>query len=272
MHRLPELPTLSSVQMESFVENGFVRVDEAFPRAVADQVREILWRDTGCDRNDPRTWTRPQVRLNAYSAPPFLAAAGTPPLTAAYDQLVGAGRWHPLDSMATFPIRFPSLQPSGDVDWHVDMSFGPATSDTLRWRANLVSEGRALLMLFLFSDVDHDDAPTRLRAGSHLDVARLLAEVGPEGLSLADLIDADFGRMGFLREELAVGPAGTVYLCHPFLVHAGQDGPRRPRFMGQPALVPVGPLRLDGDIEALAPVEQAIRRALHGTGPVGTVL
>src|SRR5690606_28837951 len=34
--------------------------------------------------------------------------------------------------------------------------------DFLEWRANVTSKGRALLMLFLFSDVGDRDAPTRL--------------------------------------------------------------------------------------------------------------
>ncbi len=35
---------------------------------------------------------------------------------------------------------------------------------------------------------------------------------------------------------LATGEAGTVYLCHPFLVHAAQiHRGKRPRFMAQPA-------------------------------------
>jgi len=33
-----------------------------------------------------------------------------------------------------------------------------ANNDSMQWRANIVSSGRALLMLFLFSDVGPDDA------------------------------------------------------------------------------------------------------------------
>ena len=39
---------------------------------------------------------------------------------------------------------------------------------------------RALLMLFLFSEVGEDDAPTRIRVGSHLDVPPVLAPHGPK--------------------------------------------------------------------------------------------
>jgi hypothetical protein len=38
-------------------------------------------------------------------------------------------------------------------------------------------------MLFLFSDVGQDDAPTRIRIGSHLDMARFLEPAGQAGMS-----------------------------------------------------------------------------------------
>ena len=40
-------------------------------------------------------------------------------------------------------------------------------------------------MLLLYSDVGEDDAPTRIRVGSHLQIARKLAPAGEAGLSLA---------------------------------------------------------------------------------------
>jgi hypothetical protein len=75
-------------------------------------------------------------------------------------------------------------------------------------------------MLFLFSDVGPRDAPTRIRVGSHLDLARILEPAGNAGLSFLDLakmLDASPER----HVIHATGEAGTVYLCHPFLVHAG---------------------------------------------------
>src|SRR5450432_790714 len=39
---------LRAVQIDQFIEHGFVRVDDAFPRAFADAARAILWADTGC--------------------------------------------------------------------------------------------------------------------------------------------------------------------------------------------------------------------------------
>jgi hypothetical protein len=75
-------------------------------------------------------------------------------------------------------------------------------------------------MLFLFSDVGECDAPTRIKSGSHLDIARFLKPAGEAGMSHAmlDELAAAIAR----PEALAIGEAGTVYLCHPFLAHAAQ--------------------------------------------------
>jgi Phytanoyl-CoA dioxygenase (PhyH) len=128
----------------------------------------------------------------------------------------------------------------------------------------VTSKGRALLMLFLFSDVGQDDAPTRIRAGSHLDIARMLAPAGEAGLSLRELSANGFAETAERPEVLAMGEAGTVYLCHPFLVHAAQPHHgTRPRFMAQPPLAPAEPFLLEREDGAYSPVEQAIRNALH---------
>jgi hypothetical protein len=64
-------------------------------------------------------------------------------------------------------------------------------------------------------------------------------------------------------EALAAGEAGTVYLCHPFLVHAAQmHHGKVPRFVAQPPLHPAAPFRLDRTDGEYSPVEIAIRLAL----------
>jgi hypothetical protein len=236
---------LDSSQIQQFIENGFIRLDGAFPRKLADEGREILWRDTGCDPHDPTTWTQPVIRLGGYAQEPFRDAVNTPELHNAFDQLVGKRRWKPRYSLGTFPIRFPSPDDPGDAGWHVDVSFPDESSDLndfFSWRVNVTSKGRALLMLFLFSDVGEQDAPTRIRVGSHLDMAKWLAPFGDAGVSLRDL---DFESSAHRPQVLATGEAGTVYLCHPFLVHAAQPHHgKEPRFMAQPPLDPAEPFQL----------------------------
>ncbi|MBL9039044.1 MAG: phytanoyl-CoA dioxygenase family protein [Archangium sp.] len=248
-----------------FIHHGFVRIDGAFPRELADACRNILWRATGCGEDDPSTWTRPVVRIGEIPNPRFVEAANTPTLREAYDALAGAGRWLPRASLGTFPIRFPSPADPGDCGWHIDMSFGFENEpDFMKWRVNIASKGRALLMLFLFCDVGVDDAPTRLRVGSHLDVARRLAPYGHHGLTLGELASTAFRESAHRPEALATGPAGTVYLCHPFLVHAAQPHRgRSPRFIAQPPLLPDAPLDPWRTDETASPVERAIRLALE---------
>ncbi|NVB79952.1 MAG: phytanoyl-CoA dioxygenase [Kofleriaceae bacterium] len=254
---------LSAAQVEQFVLDGFVRVDDAFSRDIADSCRRVLWLATGCREDEPSTWVRPVVRIGQIPNPLFREAANTPKLHAAFDGLVGPGRWQPLGSLGTFPIRFPSPDDPGDCGWHIDASFGLENEpDFLKWRVNVASKGRALLMLFLFSDVGEDDAPTRIRVGSHLDLARRLASHGDEGLSIGELAATGFAESSHCPEVRATGPAGTVYLCHPFLVHAAQ--PHRgnvPRFLAQPPLLPRSPM--DPWRENASPVERAIRFALE---------
>jgi hypothetical protein len=270
-HLTPDSRTasaLSDAQIRQFIHEGFVKIQHAFPRELADESRSVLWRDTGCDEADPTTWTKPVIRLGMYEQEPFTRAANTSVLHQAFDQLVGPGRWRPRSDLGTFPIRFPSHRDPGDAGWHVDSSFPPDSGDTtdfLNWRINVTSKGRALLMLFLFSDVGENDAPTRIRVGSHLDVARILAAAGDYGLSSRELAATkDFAKTAARREVLAIGEAGTVYLCHPFLVHAAQPhNGSRPRFLAQPPLLPTESFLLNRTDGAYPPVEQAIRIALQ---------
>jgi Phytanoyl-CoA dioxygenase (PhyH) len=247
---------LTREDVERFVADGYLHLPGAVDRATADACRAELWAATGCSPDDPATWTRPVIRLEHFASPPFRAAANTPALHAAFDQLVGAGRWEPRGGLGTVPVRFPSPEPPGDDGWHLEASFAGPDG---RYRVNLRSRGRALLMLF--SDVGPDDAPTRIRVGSHLDVPALLADAGDDGREWFELCAEAVPASAHRPQALATGAAGDVYLCHPFLVHAAQPHRgTRPRFMAQPPLAPVG--ELDLDAPAPTPVARAVLAGL----------
>jgi len=256
---------LSSAQINDFIDHGFVRIDDAFSQELAAEARAIMWRDLPCNEHDPASWKFPVVRLPGYGGEPFRTIANAPVLHAAFDQLVGQGRWLPRDGLGTFPVRFPHPDDPGDAGWHVDLSFPGddcdpnERTDFSAWRVNVTSRGRALLTLFLFSDVGEDDAPTRIRAGSHMDMARYLEPAGAQGRShlMLEHVGAD------RPQALATGKAGTIYICHPFLIHAAQKHRgTTPRFFAQPSIGLAQAYQLDRLDKAYSPVEIAIRRAL----------
>lgn len=248
---------LSKNEIEQFIHNGFVRIDNAFSQETAGEVSDILWSDLPVSRSDRSTWTQPVIRLGMYTQKPFVDSLNTLKLHGAFDQLIGEGKWIPCRSVGTFPVRFPSdLQP-GDTGKHVDASFpGNDPANYFEWRVNIRSKGRALLILALYSDVGDNDAPTVIDEGSHIDVARLLSAEGDSGLSFAELADR-LEQLPERKEVYATGKAGTVYLCHPFLVHSAQ--PHRgahPKLMAQPPLLLRGGLFVSDT--GHSPVEQAI--------------
>ncbi|MEJ7589703.1 MAG: hypothetical protein WKI04_19300 [Ferruginibacter sp.] len=65
------------------------------------------------------------------------------------------------------------------------------------------------------------------------------------------------------EEVLATGKAGTVYVCHPLLVHAAQSHRgKNPRFMAQAALMANKEFEIKRPDGNYAPVESAIRKGL----------
>jgi hypothetical protein len=263
--------SLSALQIKQFIKDGLVRIDQAFPKELAEQALDELWRNTGCDRDNPNTWTHPVIRLmpidDQFGNQPlsFREAANTPILYRAFDQLLGNGRWQKRPNVGTFVVRFPGSEDPGDLGWHIDASFQADEKDNVLgdysdWRVNITSRGRALLMLFLFSDVGEQDAPTRIRVGSHQDMARFLAPAGDIGMSNMELESVGADR----PVAFATGKAGTVYLCHPFLIHAAQrHNGSKPRFMSQPPLGHAEPFKLEREDGDYSPAEIAIREALN---------
>jgi hypothetical protein len=253
------LSGLSTAQIDHFIEHGYVKLEGAFDSGLASRGRDELWDAIGLLPDAPETWSAPVIGLGFMSGSTFVDAANTPLLHKAYNVLIGEGRWLKPKGLGSFPVRFPSTDDPGDAGWHVDMSFGTDNADFMQWRINVKSRGRALLMLFLFSDVGVDDAPTKLRDGSQAAIARQLLPYGDAGLSLQELAADGFASTAICEEVLATGEAGTVYLCHPFIVHSAQ--PHRgtqPRFMAQPPLLPNG--EFDPALPP-SPVQVAIRKA-----------
>jgi hypothetical protein len=223
---------LDADQRSSYARDGFVRLDAAFPGELARRCRDVLWEQLDEHRDDPTTWKRPVVRIGHQSDPAFGRAATAHRWVAAIHEVAGPDAAPTPWMGGTIAIRFPVEGDPGDDGWHVDGSYlGPDGG----WWLNRVSRDRALLMLVLLSDVGVDDAPTRIRVGSHRDIPEVLTAFGDAGVASLRL---PLPERALVRPiALATGAAGDVYLCHPFLVHAAQrNRGTRPRFVAQPGV------------------------------------
>jgi hypothetical protein len=255
---------LTKEQINSFINHGFVKIENAFSSEIASECRTILWKATKCDPDNPESWTQPVIRIGELGFEPFKKAANTLILQNAFDQLVGKDNWLPRLTLGSFPIRFPCREAANDTGYHVDASFADEnTSNYFEWRINVKSKARGLLMLFLFSDVSEIDAPTIIKIGSHFDVAKILEPEGEKGLSFMELAQK-LNTISTKDEVFATGKAGTVYLCHPFIVHAAQNHTgTSPKFMAQPPLLTKCDFKLNPNDVLLCPVEKAILQGLR---------
>jgi hypothetical protein len=185
----------------------------------------VIWAalgERGVREDDPATWP-PLVHIDSLGGGPFAAAGTSPVLAAAYDELIGPGRWAPqVHAGGAVLVRFPS-QDRANAGYHIEGSYdGPGG-----YWVNVRSRARGLLALLLFTDVGPDDVPTRLVCGSHLHVAQFLAPYGEAGTSA----DAEFWRPSVLCRPVthATGKAGmsscaTRSWCIPRPGEADADG------------------------------------------------
>jgi hypothetical protein len=256
---------LTDEEISRFVADGYVAVRGAVPAEVTRACQDVIWSELaqrGVVPDDRSTWTAPVVRIPCPEGGPFVEAGTARPLQEACDQLLGPDRWWRRPGVGgSIPVRFPSGEDPGDVGWHLDGGF---EADGGR-RVNIRSRGAALLALFLFSDVDERSAPTRLRPGSHLSTARILAPAGEAGLEWAEAARRAAEASAHRPVVLATGQAGDVFLCHEFMVHAA-SWPHRgdnPRMMAQPSIVLLSEYPLPAlPAPSATPAEQAILRAL----------
>ena len=261
---------LTKTAIANFVDDGYLVVRRAVPSEVIAECQNVVWMDLlsrGITRDDRSTWTQPVVRINTREEGPFVAAGTARVLWDAYDQLLGEGTWWKRQGLGgTIPVRFPSDTDPGDAGWHIDGSFeGP---DHSYW-VNVHSKMRGLLLLFLLTDVDELSAPTRILRGSHLDVPRILVPFGEEGIRFSHVAPR-LPASTFERQQVsAVGTAGDVFICHPFLVHAASWPHRgtRARMIAQPGVAILEPFALRANVaeDDVCPVEAAILRSLRHT-------
>ncbi|MDA8073595.1 MAG: phytanoyl-CoA dioxygenase [Actinomycetota bacterium] len=186
-----------SLDTERFVRDGFAAVRGAFDPGVAAACRAAIWGDLGGQgvvEDDRASW--PSVLHIDCGKGDVFSAAGTSPVpAAAYDELIGRGRWtRPVDAGGAIVVRFPS-EDRAEAGYHIEGSYGGPGG----YWVNVRSRARGLLALLLLSDVGPDDAPPRLVCRSHLYVPELLASYGEAGTNA----DAELWRPSVLCRPVA---------------------------------------------------------------------
>jgi hypothetical protein len=266
---------LTSDQAEQFREEGFVVLRGAFSRRVAAALTEPAWRQIGYDPGDPSTWTEPVVHTTATRR--FEVRKFAPTAWGAICDLVGGE-----ERMSSAPLTFTdafilNLTLGADQPWvasPADIGGWHKDGDTLRHFLDSPQYG--LLTLVLWSDVHHQGGATMLATDSVRPVARFLA-ANPQGVHpFAHLVpeeretypdDGVFDYPALVSQcshfVEATGDAGDIYLLHPFLLHTkSQNILRRPRFLTNPVVRLVEPMRFDRPAAETSLVEASILRAL----------
>ena len=250
------------LDLDAFMRDGYLVLRGAVGPGTVAACQELTWaamERRGIDRDDPGSWP-PLMKDMDDIGEALVEAYLSSSLTAAYDQLIGPGRWKRSVSASdlgrSVVVRFPS-EDRANAGYHIEGSYrGP---DDRYW-VNVRSRARGLLVLILFTDVGRHDAPTRLLVGSHLAVPPFLAPFREAGTDA----DTELWRPSTLCLNVAhaTGKAGDAFLCHPFIVHSA-TWPHRgdgPRMMAQPAVNAPDGFTLDGSDPS--PVAQAIVRGL----------
>ena len=291
---------LSKNEVEQFMELGWVKVDEAFPREVALEAQQIVWEGVekrGVLQRDKSTWNEEMVQINENYEHDEFQKCNTKRLADAIEDLVGEGAW------ATRAVLGETNKKIGFGWWPVNFSLGadktwdvPTTGwhwDGIHFRHHVNSPEQGLLCLNFFSEIRKKGGGTLVAEGSHKLVAKFLNE-HPEGIELGDGIKQLNQRHSWLSEltgqvkndevnrierfmentycdesgiNLKVvettGSPGDVILCHPFLYHAAsQNHSGIPRFMCNRTTPLKGRMNFQREDGNYSPLELSIKNAI----------
>jgi hypothetical protein len=219
---------LSPSDIESFIERGHCRVEQAFDERLAAPARSRVWEHLEAGKNikehDRSTWP-PFCDIEEHIDAPEVLATFTDRLCVAIEELEGHGRWAGRRRWGLWPINFGleadlpySIPQRG---WHVDGNW---------FRHALDCPLQGLLVMGLFTDIAPRGGGTLLAQGSHKRAARVLAR-HPEGMTHTEFFNEVLEEpIGDLLE--VNGASGDVFLIHPWLFHTrSMNHSGKPRIM-----------------------------------------
>ncbi len=276
--------TLSPTEARRFIEHGWVMVQRAFSKQIADDVVASAWRELeerGIMKDAPETWKQePYVRTGCPPNVNIMASRGdkeaaaqmleirtryglpaeSPPLHEIAPRALGAQ----LDCVGgpdrveePEQIKLPdSLAVNlcsddcnlGEEGWRSTRAPG-WHKDGWQYRHFLDSPQQGLLLGYLYSDILPGSGGTQMCVDSVGVVARLLAQ-HPEGIhpdSVQSYIKPHMIMECSEFEELT-GEAGDLAIIHPYMVHRVAGNPSgRARFAQFPSIKLSQPMQFQRD-------------------------
>lgn len=177
------LKVLTKDQVEQFIENGWVKVEEAFSREVALNAQQIVWDNVekrGVLKNDRSTWTTDMLQINESYDHDEFQQCNSLRMANAIEDLIGEGRWADrsvygqTDKKTTYgwwPVNFSK---GAEKAWNV-----PSNGwhwDGIQFKHFVDSPDQGLLCLCLFSEIGQHGGGTLIAEGSHKLVAKFLQQ------------------------------------------------------------------------------------------------
>lgn len=222
--KISKTTSLTAEQQRHFLENGYIKVPNAIPKAVVDEWTSGVWDRAGVDINDRKTWTRGGKFLD-FTRTAHISDL-SPSLWSLICDLVGGEdridqpNKHTISD--SFLLNFPitraekaKLDPTDKKStvhlktWHKD--FDQTTKQYLD------SQEAGLLAFVLWTGTDGpEQGATEMACDSIAGMAKVLRDA-PEGLMADDMPISKLGDKS--RCDAAYGEAGTVYLVHPYMIH-----------------------------------------------------
>lgn len=250
---------LTEKEVDDFVRNGFLVVRGAFPRAVAEEIVDLVWHEAPIDRHDRSTWTKARHTIEKTFVNDTTRRLYTDRIHHAFDDLLGEGRYPLSEQLGYSLINLPGFDapPWSGKGWHVDGA---------HFQHHLHSKEQGLVGLFLFTDILPEGGGTAVRPGSHQIVASLLQKAGPEGLSCAELSGQAESATAHLPIREVTGEAGDMVVMHPLTYHGSSSNCSDRVRIASNICVPLHEemnLRRENP-DDYSPVEKAIIQALQG--------
>ena len=246
--------------IEQFIESGWLKLEGAFDRAVADRLRARLIAACPHDPRNRDAWDKPRCVVKQSFGEPDVMDLYSARVRGCFDLLLGAGRWQlptgtgyglvNLPHSASGPWKMP------EQGWHID---------GLGFRHRLASPDQGLLCLALLTDVSPTGGATVVKPGSHRLTAGILADAEPQGLDAEELSRRVREAASDIPGVVMPGRAGDLLVLHPMLLHAGSpnaDASLRVATnicvsMHEPLRLPPAPAE-----DEPTPLEQSLLRAL----------